>query len=209
MPDLKAHILQRMEDLLGLEIPYTDKSNSLFSPVLFKNDRMYEHRIIRFNYTTYDIRRAQDVVNPGTTHCNIMVLSQDRKQDKETNNSSHCFHYGRVIGIYHVNAVYNGPGMANYHPHRMDFLWVRWYELQRNQTNSPYQLNQLSFPPIESNGSMGFVNPKDIIRGSHIIPMFRKGRDGKEKSKLVQDSKDWNSYYVSQYVKMSFLQCKS
>lgn len=173
MSDLKAHIFQRMKDLLGVEIP--DKSSSSFSPVLFKNDRMYEHRIIRFNYTTYDIRRAQDVVNPGTTHSNIMVLNQDREENKKTNKPLHCFHYGKVIGIYHVNAVYNGPGMVNYHSHRMDFLWVRWYEPKSNQTNSPYQLDQLSFPPIESKGSFGFVNPKDVLRGSHIIPMFRQG----------------------------------
>jgi hypothetical protein len=43
--------------------------------VLFKSDCMYNHRIVRFNYTTYDVRRSQDVINPRTSHCDIMLLA--------------------------------------------------------------------------------------------------------------------------------------
>ena len=43
--------------------------------LLFKNDRLYRHRIFRINYTTYDVQRAQDVINPHTSHQDIVVLN--------------------------------------------------------------------------------------------------------------------------------------
>ncbi|KAF7964872.1 hypothetical protein HWV62_1965 [Athelia sp. TMB] len=40
--------------------------------VSFHKNHMYEHRILRVNYTTYDVRRDQDLINSHSTHCNIM-----------------------------------------------------------------------------------------------------------------------------------------
>lgn len=179
-----------------------DSNNHKF--VFFKGDRIYAHRVIHFNYTTYDIRRAQDVVNPGTSHCNIMLLrtpTSDRAD--ETSTHRHPFLYGRVIGIYHANIVYTGPGMRNYNPTRFDFLWVRWY--QDIQTEGPlnqqlsYRLDQLSFPPMASEGAFGFVDPADVLRSCHIMPAFNQGSCGREgMSKFAWDSEDYNAYYVGQ-----------
>ena len=33
--------------------------------VFFKSDRMYEHHLLRINYTMYDVHRSQDVINTG------------------------------------------------------------------------------------------------------------------------------------------------
>jgi hypothetical protein len=41
----------------------------------FKADQMYRHNMMRINYTTYNVRRAQDTINPNTNHCNVMLLS--------------------------------------------------------------------------------------------------------------------------------------
>lgn len=37
------------------------------------NNRIYHHRVCRINYTTYDVRRAQDSINPRT-HADISTL---------------------------------------------------------------------------------------------------------------------------------------
>ncbi|KIK32032.1 hypothetical protein CY34DRAFT_65440, partial [Suillus luteus UH-Slu-Lm8-n1] len=40
----------------------------------------------------------------------------------------HRFTYGKVLGIYHVNVIMIGVGMVDYTLHRMEFLWIHWYE---------------------------------------------------------------------------------
>lgn len=187
---LKEHLLPRVQELLQIneEIPV---SHNL--PIFFKSERMYSHKIVRFNYTTYDIRRAQDVVNPGSSHCNVMLLSPAT--------STHPYLYARVLGIYHANVVYTGPGSLDYTPHRMDFLWVRWYDYREGENEA--RLGQLSFPPITSERAFGFVDPANVVRGCHIIPRFSQGKrhpSGVGFSKLARDSRDWVTYYISRYI---------
>lgn len=150
--------------------PTSDPLNFIF----FKSERMYAHRIVRFNYTTYDVRRAQDVVNPRTSHRNIMLLDKyaesDISSEEHATSTTHPFLYAQVIGIYHVNVIYTGPGMVTYNSTRFDFLWVRWYE--HIPSDLPYQLDRLSFPAISSDGAFGFVDPADVLRSCHIIPAF-------------------------------------
>lgn len=178
---------------------------------------MYSHRIVRFNYTTYDVRRAQDVVNPGTPHCNIMLLKthtddspDDPEPEPEEAQDTHPFLYARVIGIYHVNVIYTGPGMVNYNPTRFDFLWVRWYT-HVPSSRSPYRLDQLKFPPMSGQleDAFGFVDPADVLRSCHIIPAFCHGpcrEDGEEGiSEWARDSEDAKAYYVGRYVPNSRL----
>jgi hypothetical protein len=166
--------------------------------VLFKNDRIYRHHLVRFNYTTYDVRRDQDVVNPDTPHCDIMLLANP--DDLEAN-SNHPFLYARVLGIYHANVVYVGSGMLDYVPRRLEFLWVRWFQYfgDRSVVWKDRRLDCIKFPPMASEGAFGFVDPRDVLRGSHIMPRFVKGRvhaDGIAISRLAKDSKDWRFYYV-------------
>ena len=160
---------------------------------------MYTHKIIRFNYTTYDMRRDQDIVNPKTCHSNVMTLASEEMESEE-----HPFLYCHVLGIFHVNVVYNGPGRTDYTPRRLDFLWVRWYDLLEPSAYrgkiSPYQLDHLTFPPVTDEGAFGFLNPADVLRSCHIIPAFALGRKfegGEGLSCIAKDSKDWKSYYVS------------
>jgi hypothetical protein len=53
-----------------------------------------------------------------------MVLADDN----DNSASAHPFKYARILGIYHVNALYVGHRMVDYQPRRMDFVWVRWYQ---------------------------------------------------------------------------------
>ena len=76
---------------------------------------------MRLNYTMYDVRWAQDIVNLSTSHCNIMLLADHA--DGMDGLSQHPYIYTHVLGIFHVNATYVGPSMINYCLCRIDFLW--------------------------------------------------------------------------------------
>jgi hypothetical protein len=158
---------------------------------------MYQHNIARVNYTTYDIRRSQDVISISTPRRDIMVLA-----DFGDNNSAQPFRYARVLGIFHVNAIYVGPGMVNYQPHRLEFLWIRWYRNMNTMATGwqACKLGRVQFPSMSEDDAFGFLDPSDVLRGCHIVPAFAKGKrhlDGKGLSCCAQDSSDWVEYYVN------------
>jgi hypothetical protein len=54
-----------------------------------------------------------------------MALANQGNQDEHQNSCSHHpFNYAQVLGVFHANVIYIGPGLANYQPQQMDFLWV-------------------------------------------------------------------------------------
>jgi len=75
----------------------------------------------RFHFTTYDVRRGSDAINPSTTRCNIYALA-DNADVADGSSTGHPFLYARVLGVYHANVVYTGPGMHDYQARRLDFL---------------------------------------------------------------------------------------
>lgn len=154
------------------------KSTIHFEPdldrILFKYNRMYTHNILRINYTTYDVRRAQDTINPKTSHCNALFLGEDHDSSGKTN--THMFAYGRIIGIHHVNVIYTGLGMLDYSPRRVEFLWVRWFEqLKPFGSWASHRVDRLRFLPITSDAAFSFVDPTDVVRSCHILPAFSQG----------------------------------
>ena len=172
--------------------------------VLLQNDRIYRHQLSRFNYTTYDVRRAQDVTNPRTSHCNIMLLA--KRNDENGSEPDHPFMYARVLGIYHANVIYIGEGMVDYQARRVEFLWVRWFEYDgtRSIEWKDLRLDAVQFPPVESDDAFGFVDPRDVLRGCHIIPAFSRGKrhsDGISISRCALDGNDWARYLVNRCVK--------
>ena len=158
---------------------------------MLKQDRFYRHNLTRINYTTYDVRHAQDIINPNTEHRDIMMLS----------GSSHPFCYARVIGIFHTNVIYTGPGLLDYQPRRLEFLWVRWFELiEQPSDGCDLALDALRFIPMMEDEAFGFVDPTDVIRSCHLIPAFAMGRlhpNGVAMSRCAQDGADWKKYYVN------------
>ena len=144
--------------------------------VVIVNNRIYRHKVIRINYTTYDMRRAQDSLNPRTQG-NIMVLANEPDNGTDsgtTGTTAHPYWYARVIGIFHANVRRS----AEVQHDRMEFLWVRW--LRRDDTFragfSARRLHRVAFDDEREPGAFGFVNPADVIRGVHVIPAFAHGR---------------------------------
>jgi hypothetical protein len=209
---LKTHLLPRLQELLHNEMTQIkdaggpDSSSRIQAMVpnnvYLKNDRLYRHKTLRINYTTYDVRRDSDVVNPDTGHCNVMLLSAE---DESSEPANHPFLYARILGIFHANVIYVGAGSIDYKPRRIEFLWVRWYRLidsdnKPKMQNSGY-LRRLSFPPMTSDDAFGFINPADVLRASYIVPRISQGQvhfDGIGISRHARDSEDWKMYFVIQ-----------
>jgi hypothetical protein len=142
------------------------------------------------------------MINAGTSCCNVMLLTDDADSS-----SPHHFLYACVLGAYHANVIYVGPGMRDNQPRRFEFLWVQWYEVinpasSANGWNNS-TLDTVHFPPMYHNGSFGFVDPRDVLRGCHILPAFAKGKrrvDGVSVSRCAKDGTDYHIYYVGRYV---------
>jgi hypothetical protein len=178
-----------------------DNCQAELDGILFKNDHMYRHNLVRINYTTYDVRRSQDVVNPNTSHRDIILLA-NQDGDSQTD-AVHPFLYARVLAIFHANIIYNGPGMLDYAPRKIYFLWVRWFEYSGEAVTWKHRrLDSLHFPPVAKDDAFGFVDPSHVLRGCHIIQAFKHGKvhlDGIGLSPCANDSQDWRQYCVNRY----------
>ncbi|KAG6906368.1 hypothetical protein DXG01_014299, partial [Tephrocybe rancida] len=204
IPKLKKHLLLRIKVLLtgllradGLEsTPITE----LWQSVHMKNDRIYMHNILKVNFTTYDVRRGDDIIHINTSHRNVMVLNPFFTPD----NGEHPYWYARVLGIYHANVLYLGEGNADYHPRRIEFLWVRWYSNVEDTSGWKYRrLDRVEFPFLSDPDSFGFLDPSDVLRACHIIPRFFTSKAKEDVfgvSKWAEDLEDWGSYYVNRFV---------
>jgi hypothetical protein len=161
---------------------------------------MYKHQLLRINYTTYDVRRSQDIINPDNSRRDVMVLADDEDEDTRPNHPSL---YARVLGIYHVNVVYTGLGMIDYAARRLDFLWVRWFHNLEPIKWEDCKLDSVAFLPMADKEAFGFLDPMDVLRASHIVPTFSLGRvhaDVISTSTCARDSHDWKQYRVNRYV---------
>jgi hypothetical protein len=83
---------------------------------------------------------------------------------------------------------------------------VQWYELEDYDAGwSPRQLDRVSLLPVADEHSLGFLNPDDVLRSSHIIPLFQEGLacekgSGLSCCNLDHDYEDWKVYVINQYV---------
>jgi hypothetical protein len=185
IPRLKDHLLARLRNLAydRDEHEFSDADRAL---VLFTDNKIYHHSILRVNYTTYDLRREQDTINPRT-RANIMVLSHEDEK-------IHPYWYARVIGIFHVNVEYRQDDTRTYScPTRMDFLFVRWFQRDGSAAGwAAKRLQRLEFFDEDSPDAYGFLDPDSVIRGVHLIPSFQHR----------SDPQDPESDYRFQYINM-------
>ncbi|KAJ3541577.1 hypothetical protein NM688_g6065 [Phlebia brevispora] len=203
--DLKDHLLARImcNDFNGEEHDFSDEQRA---HVKIINDRIYRHQILRVNFTTYDMRRDQDTLNPRT-HADFMVLNPG--EDDLDERKSHPYWYGRVCGIFHAFVQYTGPGYISKEKRHMEFLWVRWFgrDLKAPGGFATRRLHRLGFVDADEPGAFGFLDPSLVIRGVHLIPAFHHGRTQdllgpsilrRELDKDKQE--DWKYYYVDMFV---------
>jgi hypothetical protein len=134
-----------------------------------------------------------------------MLLSHE--DEDETN--PHPYWYARVIGIFHVFVQTRDPNTHKFSDSkRFDVLHVRWFgrKLGAPAGWKAKRLHQIGFlPALEA---FGFLDPAQVIRGVHLLPRFAGGRTPLYLGpsiirKLSDGDKDWVSYYVNWYVRLS------
>jgi hypothetical protein len=222
IPKLKRYLLPRIRYLLApLLYPKVRGEHCLlpgdldinhWSAVELYNNRVYTNETMRVRYTTYDIRRGEDIVRLEAK-LNIMVLDKDSLSPEDD-----PYRYGCVMGIFHADVMLIGElgdGTRNYQSHRIDFLWVRWYE--RAAPRTALRLQKLRFDETQGPDDFEFVDPSDVIRGVHLIPCSASGVDKDYSrprfiskrtepqnqtttSKRKPTIRHWNAYYVNRYV---------
>ena len=164
------------------------------------DNHVYSAKVMRVNYTTYDVRRDQDSMNPRT-QCNIMVTS------RETGPNAHPFWYARVLGVFHVRVVHTGAAATNRSIQRMEFLWVRWFgiEIGHRYGFKVARLPKVGFVEENDPSAFGFLNPSLVLRGCHLIPSFVNGRTSDLLKTIHTAARppgefdDWAAFYVNMY----------
>lgn len=185
----------------GDELDFNEEELFSFS---FHGNRIYRHKVMRINYTTYDVRRAQDSVNPRN-HADIMVLAhEDDDVPVADSNSPEAYWYARIIGIFHTYVVHTGPESVTSDPQRMDFLWVRWFGQDPSHRSGfrAKRLPRVGFIPSDDDGAFGFLDPQEVIRAVHLMPAFAHGKTtellGPSVARQPKDGPaDWQYYYVN------------
>jgi len=163
---------------------------------------MYIKKYIRFNYTTYDLRRAQDTVGSRNQH-DIMVLSGS-EDDREQN----PYWFGCVISIFTVKAFCVDPKrIGGSKPETLDVLYVRWFGQDEGQSEWGLhcgRMPRIGFLPATEPGAFGLVNPVDVIRRPYIEPAFAYGQTDElmGPSSIGRCSGDKDKDYLYYYVNM-------
>lgn len=184
-------------DYNGDESEFSDEEHRLLH---LENDKIYFHKVCRINYTTYDMRRDQDSINPRT-HADIMVLAHEDDGHEESN--KHPYWYARVIGVFHVNARYKGNTTL------MHFLWVRWFGRDTAREGlggfGTRRLHRVGFVDGKDPNTFGFLDPAVVLRAVHLIPAFAHGHDNNRLGPTIahqphEEDINWSYYYVNMCV---------
>lgn len=153
---------------------------------------------MRVNYTTYNIQRDQDIINPDIPSRSFVMV-------KAPETESTCYWYARVLGIYHLQVIHPPSGIKT--ARTLEVLWIRWLGEDPEYIGglAKRQLERVGYVP-EGDGAFGFIDPAVVIRGAHLIPsfVFEKTSDLLQESRYW-DTKDgdWVNYYVNPYVLIS------
>lgn len=171
--------------------------------VIFANERIYRHKIMRVNYTTYDVRRGQDSLS-SRTRSDIMMLARET-DGNESLPPPHPFEYARIIGIFHVDIVHQIAEENTSTTTSIEIIWVRRFRIDATYAAGfkKKRLHRLEFLPSSDPEAFGFVHPDEIIRGAHLIPAFHYGGTNQFLSGVsIARNEDENDDYRYFYVNM-------
>lgn len=128
----------------------------------------------------------------------IMVSSDDME---------HPYLYGRVLDLFHVNVMNNGPKslLPKDESAILQMAWVRWFKLDTSQGPSGFhslRYPMVSFCDSSEPDAFGFIHPDEIIRAAHLIPSFKSGRtveylNTPSKGRPEGETSDWSQFNVN------------
>ncbi|KXN90922.1 hypothetical protein AN958_03356 [Leucoagaricus sp. SymC.cos] len=201
LPKLKDHLLCQLEGAVpGTQTYTTAKHNRLH----FAGNCIYQHKYLHINYTSYDIQRAQDSVNPRT-HSDIMVLAGSNADSSDPSaGDDHPYLYAHVLGIFYAEVQWHkiAGNCQEIVTRSMDFLWVCWFVCD---TSYPCNLGHKWLPCLEftTDGAFGFLDPEAILRSCHLIPAYAHGHVSWLGSSMIypsNDHHDWRYHYANIFV---------
>jgi len=191
---LKDHILYRLKKLDVSQCDYTFSDKERNS-VIIPNYTVYSVNTMQVHYMTYDMRREYDTVNPKT-NADIMVLSGETSP-------SHPYWYTCVLGIYHLDTWLEGSRTEKQH---LEFLHVRWLapliSLDHQSGIRCARLPKVAFVEESDYDAFGFLDPGQVIQGTHLIPAFTSGCSitslwhGNSLARAKDELDDWEEFYV-------------
>ncbi|KAF7371652.1 hypothetical protein MVEN_00021000 [Mycena venus] len=206
MFQIGAHEHRRRLALQPYDDDGTQYSLQELADVNIIGERLYTHKVMRINFTTYDCLRDTDTLNPRTRPDFVVQAHED-----EDESNAHPYWYGRIIGIFHASVRHVGPLSKNRTKlHRMEFLWVRWFgrDLSHPGGWKYKRLHCVGFLDASEpdSGAFGFLDPIEVIRAVHLTPSFHFGRTSRYLGTTVarmyhgEDQQDYNYYYVNPFV---------
>ena len=191
---LKDHLFSYLCNSDGQETTFTIKDHSTISIL---NNQIYHHKVLRVNYTTYDMHCAQDSLNPWT-HGNIMVLSH--KEDQECASLLVHTHCGYLPCHGHTEDCWFKVVQSK----KMEFLFVQWFGLDTEELGGwkAKRLHQIGFLDSDDPSAFCFLDPADMVHAMHLIPRFLFGWTGdllghSIAQSLLDQDEDWVRYYVN------------
>ncbi|EJF55297.1 hypothetical protein DICSQDRAFT_74723, partial [Dichomitus squalens LYAD-421 SS1] len=198
--DLKAHLFRCLSGSEALPPEYVPTDDDLFT-VRIENNKLYRHKVLRVNYTTYNMRRDQDSINPRT-HPDIMMLAPE--------GAAHPYLYARVIGIFHVEAYLTGDspdGADDTDPEVVHVLWVRWFDLDPRTPGGfkARRLPRLKWAALDDD-AFGFISPDQVLRAANLMPAFAHGQSDSAlpgysvARREDEEDLDWIYHYVGMLV---------
>ena len=178
--------------------------------LFIKDDRIYQHKTLRINYTTYDMRRESEVINPKRSTADVMFLSPESSTAEY---DIAPFWYARVLGIFSVRAILKDNQDAVVKSENISFLWARWFRRQENCLfgDKHLRLEKVTFiGESDSTNPFGFLDPNFVIRAALVIPNFDAGRCRTllDPSRLARAQEkgcvdeDYISYYINMQVRI-------
>ena len=203
IPKLKDHILGRLLKREYEGDMYGEFTDAERNTVRIAGERIYRCKTVQINYTTYDVRRDGDTINPQI-YPDVMVNSPETGPDAQP------FWYARVIGIFHamVSSTHQDLEVLARSRHHMDFLWVRWFGKEPGRYRHGFQFGRLpkiGFVESTDDYAFTFLDPEQAIRGVHLIPAFAEGHSeallpAKKTAARVlnpNENDDWLNFYVN------------
>jgi len=130
-----------------------------------------------------------------------MVFSQE--DDLE----AHPYWYARILGIFHARVLHTGDRATNRSLQYIEFLWVRWFGSVPNHIAGfrAARLPMIGFIPDSDTQAFGFLDPSLVIRGCHLVPVFKHGRTStllpttNTAGRPPGEVDDWTNFYVNMY----------
>ena len=162
------------------------------------DNRLYSVAFMQINYTTSDVHREQDIINPHI-HSDVMVLLCENKP------SHHPYWYARVLRIFCAYVHHCGRDSWDSSIQPMEILWVCWYGTVPGYRHSSTvaRLPKVGLVLDSDPAAFGFLDPSLVIRGCHLIPAFCDGRTtnllraGPLLGQVPCEVDDWSTYYVN------------